>query len=718
MSLPSPPPQETGRVQTTLSRRLSRHFIALSVAFGVAASLLIIVAFRFFHPLLVSLDQDWTRRELASIRSVGGLETAAVTDQLLALFDRAAEQHVMLWSEARHHPELAYARLFNNVNGEIATVYRDGLRFEDLPEPPRLEWDRAVYPPRIQNQMAYESIQPVAGPRHTFHERRMLLYRESFGRVFPIAVLTVGFNTKPVNIDLADEIAESCLGNQVIHGAKIIEGWPSGRVLVDGSSLVRYSYDLRDLVLYLADVKKGTDNLLSITVFDQNGVPFLSELQTNPAFQFTTGLKGNPALVKMTAHVRPRQAGPKPGPADAEAAQAYDVFTPVFNHGALRGMVAFGLRGQAPLLGAFRETIHNVRRFMTTTTVMLTTAMIAASVFMALRLRRRIARPLEAIAQAARDFVRGKPTDPAHQRRAAELLGVDHYSRESRRLSEAYAHMVAVIQRTLEEKDDAFTALASKDKQLFASQRQSLLGVVAAGVAHEIKNAMNPVKLRAERMLMAHQMGRDPGLKEGLDLIIQSVGRCAEISNKLSAFARPADAGSHFAYDLNEALRDALTITQDALSTSKINVTTQFGQIPKLKGNPKEMQQAVINFLLNAKDAILEICKDGKRAGGNVTLATTVNGDIVELRITDDGRGMSDETKKKLFVPFFTTKEPGKGTGLGMGISQSILQAHGADIRVESEPGKGTTITVRLPVSGQSLAPKFTTTVFGRPVVK
>lgn len=718
MSVPTPPLPSPDRQQTTLSRRLSRHFIALSVAFGVAASLLIYVAFRFFHPLLVSLDQDWTQREMASIRSIGGLEAAAITDRLLDLFDRAAEQHVMLWGELRRHPGLAYARLFNNVNGEIATVYRDGLTFEDLPEPLKLEWDRSVYPPRIKNPMAYEAVEPVAGPRHTFHERRLLLYRESFGRIFPVAVLTVGFNTKPANIEQADALAGSCVGPQIIAGAKSVEGWPSGRVLTDGAPLVRYSYDMRDLVLYLADVKKGTDNLLSITVFNQNGMPFLSELQTSTAFQFTAGLKGNPGLVRMTAHVRPRSLPAGGGPSVPNAPQAYDVFTPVFNHGALRGMIAFGLRGQAPLLGEFRQTITNVRRFMIGTTIVLTTVMITASVFMAVRLRRRIARPLESIAQAARDFVRGTPTDPAHQQRAAELLSAGHYSRESRRLSEAYAHMVSVIQQTLKEKDDAYTALASKDKQLFASQRQSLLGVVAAGVAHEIKNAMNPVKLRAERMLMAHQMGRDPGLKEGLDLIIQSVGRCAEISNKLSTFARPSDVGSHFSYDLNEALRDALTITHDVLSTSKVNVTPQFGQIPKLKGNPKEIQQAIINFLLNAKDAILEACKDGQRAGGNITLATTVHGDIVELRIGDDGCGMSNETKKKLFVPFFTTKEPGKGTGLGMGISQSILQAHGADIRIESELGKGTTIFVRLPVSGPSLAPKFSTTVFGRPPVR
>ncbi|MCX6910172.1 MAG: HAMP domain-containing sensor histidine kinase [Verrucomicrobia bacterium] len=717
MSVPSSQPDSSPRPEASLSRRLSRHFIGLSVIFGVAAALIIFVAFEFFRPLMTRVNQDWTGRERAAIRSVGGLDAAVLTARMLNLFDRAAEQQVMMWAELRKRPELAYARIFNNVNGEIATVYRDGLTFQELPEPQKLEWDRSVYPPRLLDQMAYEMVQPEIGARQTFYERRLLLYRESFGRIFPIGVLTVAFNKMPRSIEEADLIVESCIGRQIVPGAKIAEGWPSGRVLTDSSSLVRYSYEMRDMVLYLAEVKKGTVNLLSITVFNQNGLPFLSELQTSPAFQFTHGLKGDPSLVRMTAHVRQRELFAGGKVVETSAPQAYEVFTPVFHHGALRGMVAFGLLGQAPLLNAFRETIQSVRFFMTLTTVALTTVMILGSVFMAVRLRRRIAQPLEQIAQAALDFVRGMPTDPAHHERAEKLATAKHYSRESRELSSAYSQMVGVIQQTLKEKDDAFATLESKDKQLFASQRQSLLGVVAAGVAHEIKNALNPVKLRAERMIMAHQMKRDVGLEEGLDLIILSVGRCAEISNKLSTFARPADVGSFFPFDLNDAIRDALAISNDVLSNAKVKVATQLGELPRLKGNPKEIQQAIMNFLLNGKDAIMEVCAKTGREGGNITISTASEGQVIILRITDDGCGMSDEVKKKVFVPFFTTKEPGKGTGLGMGISHSILQAHGAELRLESEFGKGTIITVRFPVSGPPLKSHATTTVFGRPII-
>ncbi len=717
MTTPSSQPAPSSRPEISLSRRLSRHFIGLSVIFGVVAALLIVVAFRFFHPVVVKLEEDWTSRERAAIRSIGGLDAAVLTTQVLGLFDLAAEQQVVMWAALRSHPELAYARIFNTVNGEVATVYRDGLTFQDLPEPQKLAWDSAVYPPRLLNQMAYEMVQPVAGARHTFYERRLLLYRESFGRITPIAVLTVAFNKMPASIEEADRLAESCISRQIIPGTKIVEGWPSGRVLAGSASLVRYSFEMRDLVLYLADVKKGTVNLLSITFFDQNGLPFLSELQTDPAFRFTRGLKGDPSLVRMTAHVRQRELASGNGPAASAAPQAYDVFTPVFHHGALRGMVAFQLRGQAPMLGAFRNTVHSVRRFMTNTIIALTVVMILASVYMAVRLRHRIAQPLEQIAQAALAFVSGTPTDPAHRQRAETLAAAKHYSRESHELSTAYAQMVGVIQQTLKEKDDAFAALESKDKQLFASQRQSLLGVVAAGVAHEIKNALNPVKLRAERMLMAHRMNRDVGLEEGLDLIIQSVARCAEISNKLSTFARPADVGSFFPFDLNDTIRDALAISNDVLINARIKVATQLGELPRLKGNPKEIQQALMNFMLNSKDAIQEVCAKTGREGGNITVSTAKEGEFIVLKIADDGCGMSDEVKKKIFVPFFTTKEPGKGTGLGMGISHGILRAHGADLRVESQAGQGTTIIIGFPLSGPPVKSSASTTVFGRPII-
>lgn len=688
------------RQQIRLTRRLTRHFIVLCVTFGLAAISMTWIGFRYyFGPLLERVNVDWIERERATIRSVGGLEAAVITTPLLGLLDMCTEQRVMLWAQLKLHPQLAYLRLANTVNAEIAWVYRDDFTRADLPEPSKLEWDRSFYPPRVKDRESYEKLRPVWSGSRTFHERRLLLYRESFGRMFPIAVLAAGFDEAPASVAEADRICDACLSPQVIPGAKGIEGWPAGRVLTDDSLLVRYSYELRDLVLYLADVKKGTDNLEVVSVFDRGGVPLLSELQSDPTFQFHRGLKGDPSLVRLTAHVRQRIFEEVETSDEAAMSQAYEVFVPVFRHGGLRGMIAFGLRGQASLMAPFRMTIQQIHRMMVASTIALTTLMILASVIMAVRLHWRIARPLEAISQAARDFVHGELTAPEHLQRASELAQTRHYTREDRRLCEAYSRMVGVIQETLKDKDAAYTELQAAQKQLLTSQRQSLLGVVAAGIAHEIKNALNPVKLRAERMLMAHQMGREVAMEEGLNLIVQSVVRCADISNKLSQFAKPSDAASHYDFDLNDTLRDALAMTHDVLASAQVQVTAQLGNLPHLHGSPKEIQQALLNFLLNAKDAVLDArAKQNRSDTGHVTVSTAQAGDFVELRITDDGCGMTEETKQKMFVPFFTTKEPGKGTGLGMGISQSILQAHNAEIKIESEWGKGTTLTVRFPI--------------------
>jgi two-component system NtrC family sensor kinase len=140
-------------------------------------------------------------------------------------------------------------------------------------------------------------------------------------------------------------------------------------------------------------------------------------------------------------------------------------------------------------------------------------------------------------------------------------------------------------------------------------------------------------------------------------------------------------------------------MTHDVLASAKVQVATQFGDIHHLHGSPKEIQQALINFLLNAKDAVLDArAKQNRADTGNVVVSTTTAGEFVEMKIADDGCGMTEETKQKVFVPFYTTKEPGKGTGLGMGISQGILQAHDAEFKIESEWGKGTTLIVRLPI--------------------
>lgn len=702
---PMPPPKSAGRPRS-LKDRLTRHFVALFATFGVAGSLFILLAFGLFKPHLRHLQEDWMAREQGAIRSVGGLETATVTPQLLGFLDLCAAQRLALWTELKKHPELAYVRVFSTANAEIATVYGPDVTFPLLPPPLRFEWDRSSRMPMPADSQDYTRVLQRQGgggrpPGRVFYERRLLLFRRFFDRPMPVAVLTAGFTQPPSSDALSQQIALSCLGTQVLDRCDATADWPAGAILAENSLLMQCFHEGSDLVSYLADMKKGIDNLLEITLYNHDGMPLLSDLQADARFGFDDTF-AKPA--DLTGHgsvlVRHEAMGAQSDEAvrSNDAQEAYAVYVPVFNNGGLRGAIEFKVLGDTQMVSEFGRTIRHVRLEIIAMTAALTAAMILASVYFVFRLHRRVARPLEAVSHAAYEFVQGQFLDASYLEQARRLAAGNHYTIESQQLSAAFAQMVAEVQLSLKEKDAAYKQLQALQQHLLSSQREELLSVVSGGVAHEVKNALNPVKLRAERMLMAHRSNLDVGLEEGLTLIIQSVVRCAEISNRLSAFARPSEKESYYAVNLNEVVHDALLITHDVLEAAKIEVVVQLAEaLPPIKGNPKELQQALMNFLLNSKDAILEACQKGQRPGGRIEVTTVVHAAAVELKIADDGCGMSPDTQKRLFVPFFTTKEPGKGTGLGMSVSQKILQAHNAEIRLESELGKGTTITVLFP---------------------
>jgi len=324
-------------------------------------------------------------------------------------------------------------------------------------------------------------------------------------------------------------------------------------------------------------------------------------------------------------------------------------------------------------------------------------------VYIAVQFRHRMARPIQQLAQAADTFVNGEQTDVSHLQQAEALASVNHYTEESQQISMAYARMVKEIQLTLKAKDAAYEEKKIIQGRLATAEKQALIGTIAGGVAHEIKNAINPVRLRAERMLSGHLANRPLAMEEGLTLIIKNATRCAKLAIGLNDLSKTVDWTSRHDFDLNEVIRDALAESKDILDCAGVEVVSELGPLPVLKGIAKELQQAFVNFLLNSKVAIIEAQVGDKRAGYHIWITSAVKDNVIEIKLADDGCGMTEATKSRLFEPFFTTKEVGKGTGLGMGISRNILKAHGADIKIESERGKGTTVTILFPCIAHSV---------------
>jgi PAS domain S-box-containing protein len=244
---------------------------------------------------------------------------------------------------------------------------------------------------------------------------------------------------------------------------------------------------------------------------------------------------------------------------------------------------------------------------------------------------------------------------------------------------------------------DDITDRIQMEAQLTQSEKLSSIGLLAAGVAHEVNTPLAVISSYAQ-MLTKH-MRDDERLAPVLEKITQQTFRASEIVNGLLNFSRTS--GSEFAsVDLNDLLRDTLNLLDHQLKTAKIRVETNFDpQLPFVHGNRGKLQQVILNLMLNAKDAMFGATNSTLR------IATFRSGSRVLVRIQDTGAGIEREHLHRIYDPFFTTKtkpqEGGhKGTGLGLAVSYGIIQEHAGKIHVESEVGVGTAFQLEFPASG------------------
>ena len=185
-------------------------------------------------------------------------------------------------------------------------------------------------------------------------------------------------------------------------------------------------------------------------------------------------------------------------------------------------------------------------------------------------------------------------------------------------------------------------------------------------------------------------------MEDARQLIIESLdgaGRVRRIVQDLKSFSR-VDNAEQALINLNEALETTINIAWNEIKYVA-SLNRDFGDIPEIRCYPQQLNQVFLNLLVNAAHAM-----EGEQ--GSITVRTWSDGADINVSVTDTGCGIPEEIRQRIFEPFFTTKEVGKGTGLGLSISYDIIRKHGGEISVESEPGQGTTFTVRLPVSGPS----------------
>ncbi|GAB4233520.1 MAG: cache domain-containing protein [Acidobacteriota bacterium] len=285
---------------------------------------------------------------------------------------------------------------------------------------------------------------------------------------------------------------------------------------------------------------------------------------------------------------------------------------------------------------------------------------------------RRIVAPYRKLQEAARDIARG------HYDRRLE----GDFDAEMASLAEAFNQMAEAIRQ----RDQALKEQAAK--QITQSEKLASLGRLASGIAHEVNNPLTGI-LTYAGMLLEDLRGTE--YEEDLKTIIDEAMRCRKIVRGILDFARETSSERELT-NLNRIVEETLAVLERHVHFQNVRIVRHLDPaVPDQWLDVNQIKSVINNLAINAADAMPE--------GGTLTVTTRHHPrtETVRLIVEDTGTGIPKEHLEKVFDPFFTTKEPGKGTGLGLAVTYGIVRRHGGAITIDSEPGKGTRVTVILP---------------------
>jgi len=258
------------------------------------------------------------------------------------------------------------------------------------------------------------------------------------------------------------------------------------------------------------------------------------------------------------------------------------------------------------------------------------------------------------------------------------------------------------LEKTLEE-------LSSAQAELIQAQKMESLGTLAGGIAHDFNNIL--VGILGYASLLKNLVAQDAKLYKYVDTIETSASRGAQLTQQLLLFARSKKTALE-PTNLNTVIKEVLALFSTGVDKKITIEKTLAPDIGMVDCDSGQMHQALLNIVINARDAVSENGKITITSGNvyvedtaSLSLQGLVPGNYVLVSIADNGQGMDKETVAKIFDPFFTTKEKGKGTGLGLSMVYDIIKKHRGAITVNSEIGKGATFNIYLPCSSAQKTP-------------
>ncbi len=355
------------------------------------------------------------------------------------------------------------------------------------------------------------------------------------------------------------------------------------------------------------------------------------------------------------------------------------------------------------------EIDQSMQRSGTVVVLVLVGLMSAVAIFFSVFVRRVVHRPLRDLAAGAGRVAAGDLGAEIPVRGSDEL---GRLATSFNSMTEALRHSREQLRQwnqELERKIEQRTReLRRAEAEAARGEKLASVGLLAAGVAHELNNPLTGILTFST--LIRRKMADGSPEAEDLDLVIKETRRCAAIIRRLLDFAREKAPEKKYT-DINAVIEGTIQIVDGVAGMREAKISTELDrELPLIWIDANMIEQVIMNMLVNAQHAIEQRKRDDGALDGRIVVRTRraardrapnpgeAPEPMLEIEIEDNGCGIAEVDLRRIFDPFFTSKEVGRGTGLGLSVSHGIVKAHGGDIEVESSPGMGSTFRVFLPL--------------------